>query len=84
MSYAQEVKGEENAGLSRLANDKNRYLKIIKNDLIIFSSREIPGNEKKISELKNKLLKKEVDIIDKRNLKIHVSGHPSKRTKTNV
>ena len=52
--------GETNAALSRLADDNNKYLNILPNDLIIFSSREIPGNEKKISELKNKLLKKNV------------------------
>ena len=38
--------GETNAALSRLADDNNKYLNILPNDLIIFSSREIPGNEK--------------------------------------
>ena len=71
--------GETNAALSRLVNDKNRFIEILKNDLIIFSSREIPGNEKKISELKNQLLKKGVRIIDSKISKIHVSGHPSKK-----
>ena len=71
--------GETNAALSRLVNDKNRFIEILKNDLIIFSSREIPGNEKKISELKNQLLKKRVRIIDSKISKIHVSGHPSKK-----
>ena len=71
--------GETNAALSRLVNDKNRFIEIFKNDLIIFSSREIPGNEKKISELKNQLLKKKVRIIDSKISKIHVSGHPSKK-----
>ena len=71
--------GETNAALSRLVNDKNRFIEILKNDLIIFSSREIPGNEKKISELKNQLLKKRARIIDSKISKIHVSGHPSKK-----
>ncbi len=71
--------GETNAALSRLVNDNNRFIEILKNDLVIFSSREIPGNEKKISELKNKLLKKNVNIIDSKISKIHVSGHPSKK-----
>tara|TARA_B100000287_G_scaffold349025_1_gene337481 strand:+ start:1 stop:1587 length:1587 start_codon:yes stop_codon:yes gene_type:complete len=70
--------GETNAALSRLADDNNKYLSILPNDLIIFSSREIPGNEKKISELKNKLLKKKCHIFDDKKLKVHVSGHPSK------
>ena len=71
--------GETNAALSRLVNDKNKYIEIFNDDLVIFSSREIPGNEKKISELKNQLLKKKVKIIDSKISKIHVSGHPSKK-----
>ena len=71
--------GETNAALSRLVNDKNRFIEIFNDDLVIFSSREIPGNEKKISELKNQLLKKRVKIIDSKISKIHVSGHPSKK-----
>ena len=71
--------GESNAALSRLVNDKNRFIEILNDDLVIFSSREIPGNEKKISELKNQLLKKKVRIIDSKISKIHVSGHPSKK-----
>ncbi len=71
--------GETNAALSRLVDDNNRFIEILKNDMVIFSSREIPGNEKKISELKNKLLKKNVNIIDSKISKIHVSGHPSKK-----
>ena len=39
--------GETNAALSRLVNDKNRFIEIFNDDLVIFSSREIPGNEKK-------------------------------------
>ncbi|MAZ46292.1 MAG: hypothetical protein CMM98_01785 [Rickettsiales bacterium] len=71
--------GETNAALSRLVNDKNRFIQAFDDDLVIFSSREIPGNEKKISELKNQLLKKKVKIIDSKISKIHVSGHPSKK-----
>ncbi|MDC2965887.1 ribonuclease J, partial [Alphaproteobacteria bacterium] len=41
--------GESNAALSRLVNDKNKFIEIFNDDLVIFSSREIPGNEKKIS-----------------------------------
>ena len=71
--------GESNAALSRLVNNKNRFIEVFNDDLVIFSSREIPGNEKKISELKNQLLKKKVRIIDSKISKVHVSGHPSKK-----
>ena len=40
--------GEENAALSKLVGGKNNNIEIYKEDLIIFSSREIPGNEKKL------------------------------------
>ena len=55
--------GETNAALSRIADDNNKYIGITENDLIIFSSRVIPGNEKKISELQNKLIKKNVQFF---------------------
>ncbi len=71
--------GEPNAALSNLANDNNKYIKLSKNDLVIFSSREIPGNEKKINELKEKLLKIGCEILDQNSKMVHVSGHPSKK-----
>ena len=71
--------GESNAALSRLVDNKNKFFEIMKTDLVIFSSRVIPGNEKKINELNNKLLKKGCDIINSKNLKVHVSGHPSRK-----
>jgi len=70
--------GEENAALSKLVGGKNKNIEIYKEDLIIFSSREIPGNEKKINLLKESLLKKNCQYIDHRMAKVHVSGHPSK------
>jgi len=70
--------GEENAALSKLVGGKNNNIEIYKEDLIIFSSREIPGNEKKINFLKEKLLKKNCKYLDHRMSKVHVSGHPSK------
>ena len=54
--------GEENAALTKLIDGNNKNIEINKNDLIIFSSREIPGNEKKINFLKEKILKKSVNI----------------------
>ena len=55
--------GETNAALSRIADDNNKYIGITENDLIIFSSRVIPGNEKKISELQNKLIRKMFNFL---------------------
>ena len=71
--------GEQNAALTKLIDGNNKYIQINKNDLIIFSSREIPGNEGKINILKEKILKKDCVYIDHRMQKVHVSGHPSKQ-----
>jgi len=71
--------GEENAALTKLIDGNNKNVEINKNDLVIFSSREIPGNEKKINFLKEKILKKECEYLDHRMQKVHVSGHPSKQ-----
>ena len=63
---------------SKLIDENNKNIQLNKNDLIIFSSREIPGNEKKINLLKRKILKKKCQYFDHRMMKVHVSGHPSK------
>jgi len=70
--------GENRAALSRLINNKHNFFNLEKDDTVIFSSREIPGNEKKIGELKKNIIKKGSFFLDHNNSKIHVSGHPSK------
>ena len=70
--------GEKRAALYKLVTDANNNFLINKNDLVIFSSREIPGNEKKIISIKDLLLKKNCNYIDETSEKVHVSGHPSK------
>lgn len=67
------AQGESMAGLMKLATDSNEHLKLKKNDTIIFSSGVVPGNERSVMNLVNKLLKKEVTIVRKEE--IHTSGH---------
>lgn len=71
--------GESRAALYKLVNGMNANYNIKKNDLVIFSSREIPGNEKQISIIKNNILKSGAKYIDDKFPKVHVSGHPSKK-----
>jgi ribonuclease J len=47
-----------------------------KGDLVIFSSRTIPGNEKEVSLVHNNLAKLDVDVITADDAMIHTSGHP--------
>ena len=70
--------GESRAALSRLINNNHKFLELKNKDLVIFSSREIPGNEKKINNIKSVVKKKGCLLLDHTNSKVHVSGHPSK------
>ena len=69
--------GESRAALYKLINGMNANYELEKNDMVIFSSREIPGNEKQISKIKNQILKIGARYIDDKFPKVHVSGHPS-------
>ena len=65
--------GESMAALTRMAEDQHRKVKIGPGDTIIFSSHPIPGNEKSVTNVINKLLLKWADVIFQ---DVHVSGHP--------
>lgn len=69
--------GESRAALYKLVNELNPKFKVYKEDLVIFSSREIPGNEKQINKIKSSIDKIGSKLIDDKTNKIHVSGHPS-------
>ncbi|WP_371397972.1 ribonuclease J [Fretibacter rubidus] len=68
--------GEPRAALSRIANGSHRHLKLSKGDVVIFSSKIIPGNEKGIFALQNALADEGIDIVTEKDRDIHVSGHP--------
>ncbi|MGO1117606.1 ribonuclease J [Rhodovibrionaceae bacterium A322] len=68
--------GEPRAALSRIASN-DHDVELQEGDSIIFSSRVIPGNEKSILQLYNKLVAKGINVItDEQAPGIHVSGHP--------
>ena len=64
--------GESMAALSRMANGTRRKIGIKPNDMIIFSSSPIPGNEKSVTGVINELMRKGADVIFQ---DVHVSGH---------
>ena len=68
--------GEPRAGLKRIAGGFTRGISMEDNDVVIFSSRMIPGNERRIGELQNSLIHQNVKVITPINEDIHVSGHP--------
>ena len=65
--------GESMAALSRMAENIHRKISIGQGDTVIFSSSPIPGNEKAVTNVINKLLLKGADVIFQ---DVHVSGHP--------
>ncbi|KKU17392.1 MAG: Ribocuclease J [Parcubacteria group bacterium GW2011_GWC1_45_9] len=69
------AQGEGNAVLSRIISDEHRYIKIKKEDTVIFSSSVIPGNERTVQRLKDKLYRKCDNVIHSDILDVHVSGH---------
>lgn len=69
--------GEPNAALKRIASGSHQHVKLEEDDVVIFSSRKIPGNEIRISSLKNDLVRLGVTLIGtKKDGLLHVSGHP--------
>ena len=69
--------GETRAALGRIAFG-NHELKISENDTVIFSSKQIPGNEVAIGRIMNALSELGVLIVTERQAHVHVSGHPGR------
>jgi ribonuclease J len=70
--------GESRAALARIAAGENPYVALGEGDTVIFSSRIIPGNEREIFELQNKLAALGVAVLTERDHFVHVSGHPAR------
>jgi ribonuclease J len=70
--------GEPMAATNKIANNRHPTIKFSKNDLMIFSSKIIPGNEKKIFALFDSLAKQQIDVMTEQDHFVHVSGHPSR------
>ena len=68
--------GEPRAALARIARDDHPHIVLEEGDVVIFSSRIIPGNEKAISRLHNALLQLRVEVVTAEDHFVHVSGHP--------
>ncbi|WP_309750773.1 ribonuclease J [Novosphingobium sp.] len=69
--------GEPRAALARVT-DNNHQIALEAGDVVLFSSRQIPGNEIAIGRIQNKLAARDVVIVTDRQSEIHVSGHPGR------
>lgn len=68
--------GEDRAALPKLASNAHPELKLTPGDVVIFSSRTIPGNERSVLDLENSLIEQGMVVHDRMDSDVHVSGHP--------
>jgi len=69
--------GEPRAALARIADDSHS-LGLTQGDVVLFSSRQIPGNELAIGRIQNQLAERGIEMVTDRQSEIHVSGHPGR------
>jgi len=69
--------GEARAALARIAGDSHP-IKLSEGDTVVFSSKQIPGNEMAIGRIQNILASKGVAMVTDRQAHVHVSGHPGR------
>ncbi|MXP42368.1 MBL fold metallo-hydrolase [Altererythrobacter soli] len=69
--------GEPRAALARVSDDSHP-IALEKGDVVLFSSRQIPGNEIAIGRVQNKLAERGIEMVTDRQSEIHVSGHPGR------
>ena len=69
--------GEARAALARIASGEHK-IKLVDGDTVVFSSRQIPGNELAIGRIMNMLARADVKTVTERQAHVHVSGHPAR------
>ena len=67
--------GEPMSALARMANSEHKSIEIKKDDMVILSSSPVPGNEKMVANVVNKLIEKGAHVIYSDIADTHVSGH---------
>jgi ribonuclease J len=76
--------GEPRAALARIASDNHPHVTLGRGDVVIFSSRVIPGNEKDIFKIQNMLVRQGVEVVTEKDHFVHVSGHPGREDMTRL
>ncbi len=70
--------GEPMGAMNRIINGVHPDVFVESGDCIIFSSKIIPGNEKKLYSIQNLIVKNKMEMISEENAFVHVSGHPNR------
>ena len=69
------AQGEQSAALMRIINKEHKFLRIKRNDTIIFSSSVIPGNERTVQFMKDEILRQGAKVYHYKMMDIHAGGH---------
>ena len=69
--------GEPRAALARMAMDEHRHVTLERDDVVVFSARAIPGNQRAIGRVMNHIAHRGAEVIDEGRTPVHVSGHGS-------
>ena len=70
--------GEPMGAMNRIINGVHPDVHLENGDCVIFSSKIIPGNEKKLYHLQNLIVRNKMEMISEENAFVHVSGHPNR------
>ena len=70
--------GEPMGAMNRIINGIHPDVNLEAQDCVIFSSKIIPGNEKKLYHLQNLIVKNKMEMVSEENAFVHVSGHPNR------
>ena len=70
--------GEPMGAMKRIIKGIHPDVFLEKDDVIIFSSKIIPGNEKKLYSLHNDIVKQDIELVTEETDFVHVSGHPNR------
>jgi ribonuclease J len=68
--------GEPRAAMARIADGQHPHISLAKGDLVIFSSRTIPGNERAVGRIQNQLVDLGCELVTDADALVHVTGHP--------
>ncbi len=71
------TQGEPLSALTRMAFDRHRHIKVGKGDVVVISADPIPGNERAVFDVINRLIKKGAHVVYSEYLMVHASGHAS-------
>lgn len=70
--------GEPRAAMSRIAEGEHQHVSLDASDVVIFSSKIIPGNERPIGRMCNLLSRDGIEVLTEHDHMVHVSGHPGR------